>query len=210
MRSTRETGSLLLASNNAHKREELARALPGYELVTPGSLGLELDYEEEGDTFRENALGKALRLLELAGRAAGIRGVVADDSGLCVDALGGRPGVHSNRYGSEGGQLLSAEGKIELLLRELGDRPDRSASFVCALAFAVEPDRFFVFQEVLRGHIARSPSGSGGFGYDPVFLVPELGRSLAELAAGEKDAVSHRGRAALRLKALLLSLDQER
>jgi XTP/dITP diphosphohydrolase len=207
MSSTREPGFLLLATNNAHKRVELERVLPG-RLVCPSDIGIDFDYEEQADSFRENALGKAFRLFAVAGGRPGLRGVVADDSGLCVDGLSGRPGVHSNRYGSEGNRLLSAGGKIELLLKELGERGDRGASFVCALALVLSEDRFFLLQEVLRGSIARSPSGSGGFGYDPVFLVPELGKSVAELTPEEKDAVSHRGRAASRLRALLADLER--
>lgn len=203
MKSTPERFRLLLASNNEHKRQELARILIRHELVSPREIGIEFHYEEEAETFHENALGKALRLLRLAGGRPDIHGVVADDSGLCVDALGGRPGVHSNRYGAEGGRLLSAEAKIELLLRELGDREDRGASFVCALACAFEPDRFSLLQEVLRGSIARSPAGAEGFGYDPVFVVTGLGKTVAELPPEEKDAVSHRGRAARRLSSVL-------
>jgi XTP/dITP diphosphohydrolase len=209
MNNTPRGRALLLASNNAHKREELARILAGHELVVPRDLGMDFDYEEGSESFHENALGKALRLFALAGGRSGIRGVIADDSGLCVDALGGRPGVHSNRYGSEGGHLLSAGAKNGLLLRELGETPDRGASFVCALAFVLEVDRFFVFQEVLRGRIAHAPSGTGGFGYDPIFLVPEPATSVAELAPERKDAISHRGRAARRLRALLAALDQD-
>lgn len=207
MRSTRERFRLLLASNNEHKRQELSRVLTGQELVSPRELGIEFDYEEEAETFHQNALGKALRLLDLAGKRHDVHGVIADDSGLCVDALGGRPGVHSNRYGAEGGRLLSAEGKIDLLLRELMDCEHRGASFVCALVCAFEPDRFWLFQEVLRGSIARSPAGGQGFGYDPVFVVPECGKTVAELPPDDKDALSHRGTAARRLSAVLEKLD---
>jgi XTP/dITP diphosphohydrolase len=207
MGSTPERFRLVLASNNEHKRQELSRILIGQELVSPREIGIEFDYEEDAETFHQNALGKALRLLGLAHGRADIHGVIADDSGLCVDALGGRPGVHSNRYGAAGGRLLSAQAKIDLLLHELRDRDDRRASFVCALVCAFEPDRFFLFQEVLRGEIARSPAGDQGFGYDPVFFVPERGKTVAELPPEEKDAVSHRGRAAQRLSAVLGEMD---
>lgn len=209
MNGTSAGGALLLASNNAHKREELARILAGYKIVMPRDLGVDFEYEEGSESFHENALGKARCLFELAGGRSGVRGVIADDSGLCVDALGGRPGVHSNRYGAEGARLLRAEAKNELLLRELGAARDRGASFVCALAFVLEADRFFVFQEVVRGRIAHVPSGAGGFGYDPIFLVPADGKSVAELGPERKDAISHRGRAARRLRALLEALDRE-
>lgn len=205
MRNTPEPVRLLLASNNPHKREELGRILTGFTLVVPRELGLDFDYEEEADTFHQNALGKALRLLALAGASREVGAVIADDSGLCVDALGGRPGVQSNRYGAEGDRLLSAEGKIELLLRELEGRADRSASFVCALVCAFEADRFYLFQEVLRGSIALAPSGRGGFGYDPVFEVAGTGKTVAELPASKKDAISHRGLAAARLRSVLES-----
>jgi XTP/dITP diphosphohydrolase len=206
MRNTPEPSRLLVASNNPHKREELARILTGVALVGPREIGIDFDYEEEADTFHQNALGKALRLHALAEGRSDIRAVIADDSGLCVDALGGRPGVRSNRYGATGERLLSPEGKIDLLLRELGDRADRGASFVCALVCLFEPDRFFLFQEVLRGSIALRPSGHGGFGYDPVFAVSGSGRTVAELDAAEKDAISHRGRAAARLMSVLSGL----
>lgn len=209
MTSAPEPLRLLLASNNPHKREELARVLAGVELVAPREIGVDFDYEEGAETFHANALGKALRLHALLPPDAGVRAVVADDSGLCVEALGGRPGVQSNRYGATGDRLLSPEGKIRLLLEELGDRADRGASFVCALVCLFEPDRFFLFQEVLRGSIARRPSGHGGFGYDPVFLLPHSGRTVAELDAAEKDAVSHRGRAASRLMSVLSALGRE-
>ena len=209
MRSTPEGWRLLLASNNEHKREELARILEGHRILTPRELGLVFDHEEGGESFSHNALEKALALLELASGRVEIDAVVADDSGLCVDALGGRPGVRSNRYGSVGGRLLDAAEKNALLLRELEGTLDRRASFVCALAIALDQDRFFLVQEVLRGAIGRRPAGAGGFGYDPVFELPGLGKTVAELGAREKDALSHRGRAARRMRALLENLTRE-
>jgi XTP/dITP diphosphohydrolase len=196
---------LLLASSNTHKARELSRLLPDCRILLPQDFGIPHDPQETADSFRENALIKALRLATRVGSGAGVDAFVADDSGLCVDALDGRPGVQSNRYGSDGGALLDAEGKIRLLLRELGDRPDRSARFVCALALVFEPERFVVVQETAEGFLRRAPSGTGGFGYDPVFEVPEIGKTMAELSDEQKDRVSHRGRAARWIRLLLQS-----
>ncbi|MDR1956543.1 MAG: non-canonical purine NTP pyrophosphatase, partial [Treponema sp.] len=129
--------------------------------------------------------------------------VIADDSGLCVDALDGRPGVYSSRYGAAEGKALSAEDRNALLLHELEDTPQRSARFVCALVALFSPDRFYAVQETLEGEILREARGAGGFGYDPLLYIPGLGRSAAELEEAEKNRVSHRGKAGRRLAALL-------
>jgi len=164
--------------------------------------------EETGETFAENARLKATELACQLGTW-----VLADDSGLCVDALGGRPGVHSARYAGPG---ATDEEKVATLLGELNaiDVPDRGARFVCALALASPDGVALEIEEACRGHITRHPRGANGFGYDPVFLYPDFGATFAEVSAEAKNSVSHRGRAlralAERLPAILAASERER
>lgn len=196
--------NILLASNNAHKRAEFSRMLAFHSIVTPQELGLVFDFEEDKQTFTENALGKALSLAALAPSGYA---VLADDSGLCVDALDGGPGVRTARYGMEtfGRMLESGERNRFLLsnLQHLTWVSERGAQFVCALALVVDRYRAFTICESVKGHIAFTPYGKGGFGYDPVFVVDSDGRTMAELSDEEKDRVSHRGRATQHLITLL-------
>jgi XTP/dITP diphosphohydrolase len=190
------------ATNNAHKKAEL-EAILDTSLKIPSQEGLDFDPEETGTAFCENALIKARELKKIL-KDDGI--VIADDSGLCVDALGGRPGIFSARYGEEGGRKLSYNDKNLLLLDELKDSAERSARFVCAMVLLFENDRFFIVQETLEGEIVKGREflrGEGGFGYDPVFLIPSLGRTLAELSAEEKNSLSHRGRAGKHIAKIL-------
>ena len=190
---------LLLASNNAHKHDEFARLFPGFRILLPRDLGLSFEFEENGLSFLDNALGKALSLHRTAGRP-----VIADDSGLCVNALGGEPGILSSRYGSTPpGRILEATARNRYLLWRMQGMRDRSAFFVCCLVLVIEPTRFFIAQETVHGLITEAPRGGNGFGYDPLFLIPDRGMTIAELADEEKDLVSHRGRAARRLLAIL-------
>lgn len=190
---------LLLATNNAHKHAEFARLFPCFRILLPRDLGLAFEFEENGATFLENSLGKALSLFRQAGRA-----VVADDSGLCVPALGGEPGIYSSRYGSTpGGGILGAAERNSHLLSRMQGLTDRRAHFVCCMALVLGPDRFAAVQETVDGVIADVPRGTNGFGYDPLFLLPDRGLTMAELPDPEKDAVSHRGRAARRMLAVL-------
>ena len=172
---------LLLATNNGHKLRELRRLLAHLPLalLTPADLGLRLEPAEDGATYEANALAKARAFADASELPA-----LADDSGIEVDALGGRPGLHSARYGGSG---LTDENRVALLLRELADVPDgeRTAEGWC------------------EGTVARSPDGTGGFGYDPVFFVPALGVTMARLSDQEKDAISHRGNAARALAPVL-------
>ncbi|MDR1837024.1 MAG: RdgB/HAM1 family non-canonical purine NTP pyrophosphatase [Treponema sp.] len=190
------------ATNNAHKKTEL-EAILDTSLKIPSQEGLDFDPEETGTTFCENALIKAKELKKIL-KDDGL--VIADDSGLCVDALDGRPGIFSARYGEEGGHKLSYYEKNLLLLDELKDSAERSAHFVCAMVLLFENDRFFIVQETLEGEIVKgreSLRGEGGFGYDPVFLIPHLGRTLAELSAEEKNSLSHRGKAGRHIAMIL-------
>jgi XTP/dITP diphosphohydrolase len=192
-----------LASGNRHKTQELSRILTGVILKSPADGGIgDFDPPETGASFLENALLKA-RALHRALAERGVSGpVLADDSGLCVDALGGRPGIYSARYrgrcGGEdggrsgGGELESAE-RNRLLLGELGDNPERRARFVCAMVLLFDENRFACVQETLEGEIVRDQGrGENGFGYDPIFYLPSLGRTVAELGEDEKNRLSHR------------------
>jgi XTP/dITP diphosphohydrolase len=193
---------LLLASNNAHKRDEFIRLFPGFTILLPKDLGLSFEFEENGQSFLENALGKALALHPTAGRP-----VIADDSGLCVTALGGEPGIFSSRYGSTpAGGILEASERNRYLLRRMQGVGDRRAFFVCCLVLVIEPTRFFIVQETVHGLVAEAPRGANGFGYDPLFLLPERGKTIAELPDPEKDLVSHRGRAARRMLDIMLDI----
>jgi XTP/dITP diphosphohydrolase len=202
---------LWFATGNAHKGAELAGILSGHDIRIPADAGIAgFDPEETGSSFLENSLLKARALYRLLARR-GISGpVIADDSGLCVDALGGRPGIYSARYagpyagpGGASGRLGDRE-RNALLLAELGNRPDRRACFVCAMVLLRDENRFYGVQETLEGELVASEgAGQGGFGYDPILYIPELGRTVAELPEEEKNRVSHRGKAARALAKLL-------
>lgn len=194
---------LLLASNNAKKRHELERLLAGsrLEVVTPAEAGLDLEPVEDGATFTANARIKALAF------AAAFDGpVLADDSGLVVDALDGRPGVHSARFA--GADADDAANRTRLL-RELEGVPTetRTARFVCHVALARGDEILAEETGTCEGRVLEAERGAGGFGYDPLFLDVATGRSFAELAAAEKDALSHRGRALTALTPRLLGLE---
>ncbi len=135
--------------------------------------------------------------------------VIADDSGLCVDALGGEPGVRSARYGSApDGPDLNDSDRNQLLLSALAHTNDRDAHYVCCMVAYLGPDRFYVVQETWQGRITTQPStGKGGFGYDPIFLLPDLGTTVADISADEKHRRSHRGKAARKLALLLDALE---
>jgi XTP/dITP diphosphohydrolase len=216
------------ATGNIHKKKELVDILTAgkkgaaWELKIPGDAGLSFDPEETGSTFFENSLIKAKelrRFLEEQKPPLYTSGdpVIADDSGLCVDALGGRPGIYSARYsGPAGAQTGEKSGnrkfndteKNALLLAELGDNPYRKARFVCAMVLYYGPGRFFAAQETLEGELvknAESARGKGGFGYDPILYIPELGRTVAELSEEEKNKFSHRGKAGRAIARILTS-----
>ena len=187
---------LVLASNNAHKREEVDRILAplGITVRSLSEFPEIPDPPEEQDTFEGNALQKARFVADRTGLA-----VVADDSGLEVDALGGAPGVHSKRYTPE----ALAETNNAKLLQELDGVQDRSARFVCALALVVGGSEETA-RGTVEGSIGHALQGTGGFGYDPLFWPDETpGRSMAELEPADKDAISHRGRAFRHLPRLL-------
>ena len=191
--------TLLVATHNPGKvREyrELLAELP-LQITWLDEQGIDLDVEESGETFQENAILKA----QGYARASGLL-TWADDSGLEVDALGGWPGVASARHA---GPDASDEDRVDILLRRLGDTPYhlRTAVFRCVVAVATPDDVVFTADGVSSGVIAGDPRGENGFGYDPVFYVPNYNKTYAQLDATEKHAISHRGRAARRAKILL-------
>lgn len=187
---------VLLATTNPHKIAELREILAAVPctFVTPGDLGLTLTVAETGDTFEQNAVLKALAYAEAAGMPA-----LADDSGLEVDALGGEPGVYSARWAGEGTPYPVRFRLLAERLAHVGAPPERwTARYRCAIALA-QPAPGGLYQVVegrLEGRLVAEPRGSGGFGYDPIFLVPPLGGTVAELSAEEKHRISHRGQAA--------------
>ncbi len=187
--------SIVVATRNQHKLGELAEILAGADLEPlPDSVELP---PEDGETFAENALGKARAAHEQTGRAA-----LADDSGIAAAALGGRPGVRSARYA---GEDATDEENLALLLEELGAADDRSVAYVCAIAFVDEDGAETVREARCEGTLAEAPRGDGGFGYDPAFVPEEIGdgRTMAELPPEEKHAISHRGRAARAMAAAM-------
>lgn len=190
---------ILLATNNRHKRDELAQMLPGHDLLLPQDAGYRFECEETGRTYLDNALLKAETLYRLSGRA-----VLSDDSGLSVTALGGAPGIHSARFGeADAGRPLSDTEKTLRLLDALTGEGDRSAFFVCCLVFMTASYQVVSVQQTLPGRILSKPRGAGGFGYDPVFCPEGHDLSLAELSPGQKNALSHRGKGARLLLPLI-------
>jgi XTP/dITP diphosphohydrolase len=179
---------LVLSTRNAHKLREFEPLLaPHRVLPLPDEVRLP---PETGATFAENALTKARAAAEATGRAA-----IADDSGIAASALGGRPGVYSARYAGEG---ATDEENLQKLLREVPDDGDRGVAYVCALAYVDPAGTTHVVEGRCEGALAHEPRGDGGFGYDPAFVPADRddGRTMAELPPEEKDAISHRGRAA--------------
>lgn len=181
---------LVLASDNKHKLREFREVLADFdvELISKAEAGFTDEVEENGTTFAENAHIKAEAVMRATGLAA-----ISDDSGLCVDALNGDPGVYSARY--TGRHEDSDEDRRRLVLRNLGDRTDRSARFVCSLCCIFPNGDEIVSEESMEGSILFEERGEGGFGYDPIFLPEGYNRSNAELTPEEKNAISHRGKA---------------
>ena len=194
---------LFVATGNAHKIVELGPALSGHILRLPADAGIAgFEVDEDGATYLENAVKKARALYSLLGKPS-----LADDSGLSVRAMGGAPGVLSARYGSVEGRKLEAGERNALLLRHMESSDDRACAFVCCLVLVLSEERVFAVQETCPGELLRAPKGTGGFGYDPIVFLPELGKSVAELSVEEKNRLSHRGRACARMAAILSELE---
>ena len=192
---------IVAATNNQGKVKEIKAILGdlGFEVVSQGELGLDLDVDETGTTFEENALLNAQAAATAFGMCA-----LADDSGLCVDALDGAPGVYSARYAGEGATDAML---IEKLLKVMKDVPKekRAAQFVSAVAFVTPDGEKFTARGSVEGFITEAPSGNGGFGYDPVFFSTELQKTYADMSDEEKNRVSHRYRALMELRKILSS-----
>ena len=179
----------VLASQNKHKLVEMQSILAahGVEVVLEADVGLNVDVEETGETFAENAMLKARAVMEASGLPA-----IADDSGVCVDALNGAPGVYSARYG---GPELDDAARYRLLLESMRGARTRTAHFTSCIACVFPNGDTLEAEGICPGTIAFAPQGDGGFGYDPVFFLPELRKTYAQLTPEEKAAVSHRGKA---------------
>ena len=180
---------LVLASKNEKKLKEMNEILSGLgiEVCLQSDVGVDVDVEETGTTFEENSLLKAKAVMEASGLPA-----VADDSGLCVDALNGAPGVYSARYGGEG---LDDARRYKLLRANMPRGAARTAKFVSVITCCFPNGDTLTARGECPGTIAFVPMGEGGFGYDPVFFLPKLKKTFAQLSAEEKNAISHRGKA---------------
>lgn len=204
---------LLIATNNKGKVEEIRALLDDLqaELVTPDDLHLNLDVEEDGKTYAENAIKKAIAFAKASGLVS-----LADDSGLEVDALNGAPGLYSARYtppltlppfslkmGGDGGGLTDADRRA-YLLQNLKDKPRPwTAHFRATIAIAVPDQDMHLAEGTCDGEIIPEERGTGGFGYDPIFFIPELNKTMAELGMDEKNRLSHRARAIIRARPIL-------
>lgn len=179
----------VLASHNQGKLRELQAILGklGVEIVLQSQLGLDLEPEETGTTFEENSLIKAKAVMEASGLPA-----IADDSGLCVDALNGAPGVYTARYG---GEELTDQQRYQLLLRAMQGQFPRTCKFVSVVTCCFPDGEVLTARGECQGTVAFTPMGTDGFGYDPIFFLPKLKKTFAQLTAEEKNAVSHRGNA---------------
>ncbi len=190
---------LLLATNNAGKVAEFRQLLAGcgWELVTPAELGLTIEVEETGQTYAENATLKAVEYARAGGLVT-----LADDSGLEVDAMDGRPGVLSARYA---GADRTDQERVQAMLQELAGVPDdeRTARFRCVIAITDATGRVELVDGTVEGRIGHEPRGENGFGYDPIFLLPDRGMTTAELPPDEKNAISHRAVAAQKARTVL-------
>lgn len=179
---------IIAATKNKNKLREFGEILKGFEIISQEDAGVDIDVEETGTTFEENSYLKAKAIYDITGITT-----IADDSGLCVDALGGDPGVYSARYGGEG---YDDKGRVQLLLKNMKDVPDeeRTARFVCVITL-VGDEGVITARGECEGKIDYSPRGENGFGYDPVFYVDRFEKTLAEVTPEEKNSISHRGKA---------------
>ena len=183
---------VVLASKNRHKLEEISKITEKFdiELILQSELGVDIDVEETGTTFEENSFLKADAVMKATGLPA-----LADDSGIAVDALNGEPGVYSARYGFD--ESLDDWGRLELLLKNTENVPDgqRQAQFVCVITMVTPEGSTIQARGEIHGELTREARGENGFGYDPIFYYPPLGKTTAELSPEEKNQVSHRANA---------------
>ncbi len=183
---------VVLASKNPHKLVEIRQITDkfGFELILQSELGVDIDVEETGTTFEENSFLKAEAVMKATGLPA-----IADDSGIAVDALNGEPGIYSARYGFD--DTLDDWGRLQLLLKNTESVPDgeRQARFVCVITFITPDGNAIQARGEIHGELTRVPYGENGFGYDPIFYYPPMGKTTAEMTSGEKNRVSHRANA---------------
>lgn len=186
---------IVFATGNSHKVEEIQTILKGYQLIGLADIGCHEEIPETNPTIKGNALQKARYVVE----NYNVINCFAEDTGLEVDALNGEPGVYSARYA---GSEKDADANIHKVLAKLANYPDRAAQFRTVVALILEGEEY-TFEGIIRGHIKTEKSGSGGFGYDPVFVPEGETRTFAEMSAEEKNKISHRARAVLLLKSFL-------
>lgn len=215
---------IYLATGNKNKKKEMAELLPGFDIVIPSDEGIDFDPDETGTTFYENSIIKAKALFDLVHAP-----VIADDSGISVDALDGVPGIYSSRYagpdfpqGKPDGTKISQDEQNIFLINQLNKRLEkpearfndfmngpRSCHYTCAFVLYLGGDRLYVVQETFEGTLIDDISkqaGDGGFGYDPIVFLPEQNKTIAQLTAEEKNAISHRGKAVKALKKIIEQL----
>ncbi|WP_147634477.1 RdgB/HAM1 family non-canonical purine NTP pyrophosphatase [Treponema pectinovorum] len=204
---------LFLASGNRHKQKEVQEILKDYEVLIPKDLGIDFDPVETGESFYENSLIKARALWDLVHET-----VIADDSGICVEALNNAPGIYSARYagpfymkGYPDGHKISQEEQNICLIKQLNDTEseNRNCFYVCSMVLLFNPQKFFIAQETFEGKLIKDineQAGSGGFGYDPIVYLPEYKKTVAELSADEKNKISHRGKALRQIATILNSI----
>ena len=222
---------IYLATGNLNKKREISQVLPEFEVVIPKDMGISFDPEESGTDFYQNSLIKALALWKEAIRLEKEPPLImADDSGICVDALNGAPGVWSARYAGPGfmkgrpdGTKISQEEQNRLLIEQttaavkngapaggfLYANGPRSCHYACSMVLLVNPSRFFVAQETMEGSVIErleDARGSGGFGYDPIIYLPQFQKTVAELSSDQKNAISHRGKATRAILSIIKNL----
>lgn len=206
MEQVKKMKKLLVASNNDHKVKEIREMLGKYpfEIISLKDAGIGIDVEEDGKTFMENAEKKAEEIFKSYNNYM----VLADDSGLMVDSLGGAPGVYSARFAGEHGNSLKNNMKLLSLLK--GKKmEERKAKFVCAMVLIVNKDKIIKVQGEVHGYITEDENGQNGFGYDPLFYVPEFKKTFAQMSSNDKNSISHRAIALAKLEKELKSILQE-
>ncbi len=210
---------LYLATGNRHKQKEMQEILPDYEIKIPADDGIDFNPEETGSTFYENSLIKAKTLWQIVKMP-----VIADDSGLCVDALDGEPGIFTSRYagpafphGRPDGKKISQDEQNRFLIEQLNEKlaktglKNRKCHYTCAMVLYVRQDQLYVAQDIFEGELIDDISkqaGSGGFGYDPIVYLPEYKKTVAEISAEEKHKISHRGKAVRKIAQILKEIEK--
>lgn len=192
---------LILATRNKNKLKEFKEIFTEINLLSLDDIGFKGELIEDGNSFIENSLKKCLNVYNVTKLP-----VMADDSGLCVEALNDEPGVYSARYG---GKNLTDKERYMFLLKNLEGFNNLNASFVCALVLLINPNRVYIIQEEIKGLITFQPRGENGFGYDPIFFLPEYNKTMAELPLDLKNKISHRAKASKIMKEILNNLKND-